>query len=123
MKRLLAAAGLALLLTGCIAHMTPYGVSIEPLADFFLVGPPVVVEAPPAYRPQPLPPVVVVPDRSVYFYGSNYYYYWGDSWYWSRQQRGPWHPLQRNYYPSRVERRDDRRGHDDRGRGGGLERR
>lgn len=123
MKRLLGVAGIALLLAGCIAHMTPYGMTIEPLTDIFLVGPPVVVAPPPAYNVQPLPPVVVVPDRSVYYYGSTYYYYWGDSWYWSNQNRGPWHPLRREYWPPRVERRD--RGYDNRGRGGGggLERR
>ncbi len=117
MKRLLAVAA-ALALSGCIAHMTPYGVSIEPLADVYLLGPPVVVAPPSPAVVQPLPPVVIVPDRSVYYYGSLYYYFWGDSWYWGRERRGPWHPLQREYWPARMERRDY-----DRGPGGGPERR
>jgi hypothetical protein len=105
----------ALAVSGCVAHMTPYGVSIEPLADIYVAGPPVVVEPPPSVVFRPLPPVVVVPDRRVYRYDNRYYYYWGDSWYWGREQRGPWYPLERRYWPPRVERRD--RG------GGGFERR
>ena len=115
MKRLFAAAML-IGLAGCVAHVTPHGTYIEPLADIFLVGPPVVVQAPSPIVVQPLPPVVVVPDRSVYFYGSSYYYYWGDSWYWSREKRGPWHPLRRDYWPSRVEHHDRGR---HQGKGGG----
>lgn len=115
---------LALALCGCLARMTPYGFSIEPLADILLIGPPVVVEPPSQVVVQPLPPVVVVPDRSVYYYNNLYYYYWGDSWYYGREHRGPWYPLQRQYWPSRLERRDyerGRRGHDR--QGGDMERR
>lgn len=119
MKRFLIAAATAVALAGCVAHVTPYGTYIEPLADIFLIGPPVIVQPPPSVVVRPLPPVVVVPDRSVYFYSDFYYYYWGDSWYWSRQQRGPWHPLRRELWPKRLE-----RGELDRGRGRGeLERR
>ena len=116
MKRLLAVA-LALALAGCLAHVTPQGPYIEPLGEIVVTGPPVVVASPPAVVVQPLPPVYVVPDRRVYFYGSSYYYYWGDSWYWGRDHRGPWHPLQRNYWPPRMEPHHDR--HDDRGKGRG----
>ncbi len=114
MKRLLSAA-LLLALIGCVAHVTPYGTYIEPLADIFIVGPPVVVAPPPqVVAPPPLPPVVVVPDRYVYYYGNTYYYYWGNSWYWGREKRGPWHPLSRDRWPSRMDRPP--RG----GRGGGY---
>ena len=116
MKRLLAAA-IVVALAGCVAHVGPYGTYIEPLADIFLVGPPVIVAPPPQVVVQPLPPVVVVPDRRIYHYNNSYYYYWGDSWYWGRDRRGPWHPLERKYWPPQVERRD--KGHDNRGRGGG----
>jgi len=121
-RRLIAAAA-GLALAGCIAHVSPGGgVYIEPLADFVLVGPPVVVAAPPAVAVQPLPPVTVVPDRSVYLYGGLYYYYWGDAWFWSRERRGPWHDLPRRYYPPQVQRRDlDRRGPGS--GGGGIHRR
>jgi hypothetical protein len=105
MKRLLVVL-IAVVLGGCVAHMTPYGVSIEPLADIYVVGPPVVAPSPPAVTIQPLPPVVVVPDRRVYSYGGNYYYFWGDAWYWGRDRRGPWHSLPRDRWPSRMERRD-----------------
>jgi hypothetical protein len=105
MKRLLVVA-FAVVLGGCVAHMTPYGLSIEPVPDVYVVGPPVVVEpAPPVVVP-PLPPVVVVPDRRVYFYSDFYYYLWGDAWYWGRERRGPWHPLPRDRWPSRMERRE-----------------
>jgi hypothetical protein len=104
MKRLLVLV-IAAALGGCVAHMTPYGVSIEPLPDLFLIGPPVVVAPPAGYAVQPLPPVVVVPDRSVYFYGDLFYYFWGDAWYWGSERRGPWHALPRDRWPSRMERR------------------
>jgi len=123
MKKLIIAAAAAVALSGCVAHVTPYGTYIEPLADIFLIGPPVVVQPPSSVVVQPLPPVVLYPDRSVYFYNDFYYYYWGDSWFWSRQQRGPWAPLRRELWPKRLERRDLDRGRD-RGRsGGGLDRR
>ena len=80
-----------------------------------VVAPPVEVEV------QPLPPVILVPDRSVYYYNNLYYYFWGDAWYYGRERRGPWHPLRREYWPPRVERRGDDRG--DRNRGEGWERR
>ena len=107
MKRWLVAV-IAFALPGCVAHMTPYGVSLEPLADVVLVGPPVVAPPPSQVVVRPLPPVVVVPDRRVYYYDSLYYYNWGDSWYYGRAKHGPWHPLRREYWPSRVERYDDR---------------
>jgi len=90
---------------GCAAYVTPAGTYIEPMPATVVIGPPVVVAPPPAVVLTPLPPVVVVPDRHLYYYGGNYYYYWGDSWYWSRQQRGPWHTLPRQHWPSKMQRR------------------
>jgi hypothetical protein len=116
MKRLFAAA-LALGLAGCYATATPYGVFIEPLADIVVTGPPVVVSSPPSVVFQPLPPVYVVPDRRVYRYDNHYYYYWGDSWYWGRDHRGPWHPLDRRYWPPRTE--PSHGHHDNHGKGKG----
>jgi hypothetical protein len=109
-------------LSGCVAQMTPYGVSIQPLLDVVLVGPPVVVPPPSQIVVQPLPPVVVVPDRRVYYYNNLYYYYWGESWYYGRAQRGPWHPLRRDYWPSRVEQYDGDHGGHGGGHGGGPKR-
>lgn len=114
MKRLLAAA-LGLGLAGCLAHVTPHGTYIEPLVDVVLVGPPVVVAPPPAITFRPLPPAWVVPDRHVYHYDNAYYYFWGDAWYWGRDRKGPWHALDRRYWPPRTERHRD---YDDHGRGG-----
>ncbi|HWR97316.1 MAG TPA: hypothetical protein VN317_02760 [Candidatus Methanoperedens sp.] len=114
MKRLFVVT-LVLALAGCLAHVTPYGTTIEPLFDVYITGPPVVVEPPPAVVFQPLPPAVYVPDRRVYYYNNYYYYYWGDSWYWGRDRRGPWHTLQRKYWPPRV---DPPRKGGSRGRGG-----
>jgi hypothetical protein len=116
MRRLLAIA-LVLGLAGCYATATPYGITIEPLADVTIVGPPVVVTTGPPVAVQPLPPVYVVPDRRVYYYNSAYYYYWGDTWYWGQHYKGPWHRLDRKYWPSRMEPRGG--GHDDHGRGRG----
>ncbi|HEY5999084.1 MAG TPA: hypothetical protein VI078_07240 [bacterium] len=116
MKRILAGA-LVLGLAGCYAAVTPQGTYIEPMVDFYLAGPPAVVVEPPGVAVAPLPPVYVVPDRRVYYYNNLYYYFWGDTWYWGRERRGPWHTLDRRYWPSRVEPRGDhRRDHDDRGR-------
>lgn len=120
MKRLLAAA-LAIGFTGCIAHVTPHGTYLEPLVDVFLIGPPSIVVSPGRIEIQPLPPVVVVPDRHVYYYGDAYYYFWGDAWYWGRNKSGPWHPLGREYWPPKMEQRSRDRGPG--GGGGGFQRR
>ena len=117
MKRPIVGLLLALGLAGCYATATPYGIYIEPLADITIVGPPVVVTTAPPVVVQPLPPVYTVPDRRVYYYNSSYYYYWGDSWYWGQKARGPWHRLDRRYWPSHMEPRGG--GHDDHGRGKG----
>ncbi len=99
---------------GCAAYVTPQGTYLEPY-PLVVIEPPVVVEAPPAVVVRPLPPVVVVPDRHLYFYNDFYYYNWDGGWYWSRNQRGPWHVLPRSHWPSRMEKRE--RGHE-RERGG-----
>jgi hypothetical protein len=118
MKRLLTVVA-AFALSGCVAHMSPYGISIEPMLDFVLVGPPIVVAPPPQVAVQPLPPVVVVPDRSVYSYNNLFYYFWADSWYWGRERGGPWHPLDRQYWPPRTELREPGRGNPPPGGGPG----
>lgn len=104
MKRLLVVV-IAVVLGGCMAHMTPHGLVIEPVPDIVVVGPPVVVPPPPAVVVPALPPVVVVPDRRVYRYNNLYYYFWGDAWYWGRERVGPWHPLPRDRWPRRMDRR------------------
>ncbi len=95
-----------LIVAGCVAYTTPSGTYIEPLPATVVIGPPVVVESPPAVEVRPLPPVVVVPDRQLYSYEGFYYYYWDNGWYWSREQRGPWHVLPRDRWPSKMERRE-----------------
>lgn len=100
-----------LITSGCAAYITPTGTYIEPLLAEIVIGPPVVVAPPPAYAVEPLPPVVVVPGRPLYFYRDSYYYYWDSSWYWSRHDRGPWHALPRERWPSRMERREHEREH------------
>ncbi len=103
-----------LVAAGCAAYVTPSGTYIEPLPETVVIGPPVVVESPPEAVVSPLPPVVVRPGRELYLYGGFYYYHWNDGWYWSREQRGPWHVLPRDRWPSRMERRE--RGEPDRER-------
>ncbi len=95
-----------LAVAGCAAYVTPSGTYIEPLPAAVVIGPPVVVESPPTVVVTPLPPVYVVPGRQLYYYGGFYYYYWDNGWYWSRQQRGPWHVLPREHWPPRMERRE-----------------
>ena len=108
MKNLLLAVTI-LATAGCAAYVTPQGTYIEPLFPPVVIGPPVIVAPPPAVVVRPLPPVVVVPGRHLYFYADFYYYNWGGGWYWSRDQRGPWHVLPRDRWPSRMEKRE--RGH------------
>jgi hypothetical protein len=116
MKRALIAL-VMLLAVGCVAHITPQGTYIEPLYPSIVIGPPVVVAPPPSVTVSPLPPVVVVPGRHLYYYGNAYYYNWEGRWYWGRNQRGPWHELPKDRWPSRQVPPD--RGRHDRGGGGG----
>ena len=121
MKRVLLLA-IILMVAGCIARVGPHGTYIEPLLPPVVIGPPVIVEPAPGFRVSPLPPVVVVPGRQLYFYNDYYYYNWEGGWYWSREQRGPWHVLPRDRWPSRMEQRDERRDHErerEHERGGG----
>lgn len=99
-----------LIVAGCAAYVTPSGTYIEPLPLGVVIGPPVIVAPPPGIAVEPLPPVVVVPGRRLYYNRGYYYYHWENGWYWSRQQRGPWHDLPRSHWPSKVERRE--RGYD-----------
>ena len=109
---------MALAVSACAAYVTPQGTYIEPLFPSVVIGPPVVAPPPSGIVVAPLPPVYVVPDRHLYFYGSFYYYNWQGGWYWSRHQQGPWHELPRDRWPSRVERRgyERDRGEHERGR-------
>jgi hypothetical protein len=99
-------------LFGCVAHVTPEGTYLEPLPTHIVVGPPVVVAPPPHVVVNPLPSVVVVPDRHIYFYGGMYYNYWDGIWYYGKRDKGPWHKLQKKYYPKRYKRHKARRKHD-----------
>lgn len=107
MRKLLIAL-IILTAAGCAAYVTPRGTVIEPLPLGIVIGPPVVVAPPPAVVVSPLPPVVVVPDRHIYYYNNYYYYHWEGGWYWSREQRGPWHELPRKYWPPRAQERRER---------------
>ena len=109
------------LLAGCVATVTPEGTYLEPLPATIIVGPPVIGPTEPYATLRPLPSVWVHPDRRVYSYSGLYYYYWGDTWYYSDRERGPWHHLPKKYYPQhyrqyehrdRDQRRDDFRDRD-----------
>ncbi len=79
---------------------------MQPLPAGLMVGPPIVESAPPAVlvnSVRPLPPVLLVPGRNLYFYGSIYYYYWDEDWFFSRNRTGPWYLLAKKNYPARVE--------------------
>jgi hypothetical protein len=123
MSKLLKVMILAVLFSGCVAHVTPEGTYIEPLPSTIIVGPPVVETPPPGLVVSPLPPVFLVPDRHLYQYRNMYYNYWGGEWYYGKRDRGPWYRLPKEYYPKNYKHRDgdsDRdRGRDrDRDRGG-----
>jgi len=118
MKRLLIAA-VIFAFAGCAAYVGPQGTYIEPLIPPIVIGPPMVVAPPPGVIVSPLPPVYIVPGGSLYYYDNFYYYSWQGGWYWSRHQKGPWHDLPRDRWPSRMENRG--RGHE-RGEHGERER-
>ncbi len=101
---------IVLLAAGCAAYVTPSGTYIEPLPEEVVIGPPVVEAPPPGIVIEPLPPVVVVPGRQLYYNRGFYYYNWEGDWYWSREQRGPWHELPKSHWPSRTEQRERERG-------------
>jgi hypothetical protein len=114
MSKLLKVMILAVLLSGCVAHVTPEGTYIEPLPSTIVVGPPVVEMPPPGLVVSPLPPVFLVPDRHLYQYRNMYYNYWGGEWYYGKRDRGPWYRLPKEYYPKNYKHRD---GDSDRERG------
>jgi hypothetical protein len=101
---------------GCAAYVTPSGTYIEPLFPPIVIGPPVVVAPPPGFAVRPLPPVIVRPGRHLYFYDKFYYYNWDGGWYWSREQRGPWHVLPKDRWPRKMERREHEPGGPRKGR-------
>jgi len=116
MNRLFIALFFSFLIVGCAAYITPEGTYLEPLPAAVVIGPPVVVDPPPYFSVRPLPPVVLYPDRHIYFYNNIYYYQYGRDWYYGEHDRGPWHRLPEKYHPPRsrsYERdrddRDDRR--------------
>lgn len=111
MRKILLIATFALLIGGCVAHVTPEGTYLEPLPATVVVGPPVVIAAPPHIVVRPLPPVLLVPKRHIYYYERTYYNYWDGGWYYSDRERGPWHKLPRKHYPKRYKDHDrhDRR--------------
>lgn len=104
MNKLLMTIVVSLLLLGCAAYITPEGAYLEPLPATIVIGPPVVVAPPPYITVRPLPPVVLFPDRHIYFYGGFYYYYWDGGWFYGERDRGPWHRLPGKFYPPRMRR-------------------
>ncbi len=79
---------------------------MQPLPAGLMVGPPIVESKPPASLAaavRPLPPVLVVPGRNLYLYGSVYYYYWEGDWFFSHNRTGPWYVLSKKNYPAHVE--------------------
>lgn len=94
----------SILFFGCAAYVTPEGTYLEPLPATIVIGPPAVAPPPPGIIVRPLPPVVLYPDRHIYFHGGLYYYFWDGGWFYSDRDRGPWHRLHKNYYPPRVRR-------------------
>jgi len=114
MNKILAVTIFLVLVAGCVAHVTPEGTFLEPLPGAVVLGPPVVVEPSHHIALRPLPPVMLVPDRHIYFHDNLYYYYWGKTWYYGEKERGPWHRLPREYYPREHRERD--RSRDDRQR-------
>ncbi len=109
MKNIILAAAV-LAAVGCAAYVTPSGTYIEPVPAEVVIGPPEVEASPPGVVVEPLPGVVVVPGRRLYYNQGFYYYNWEHGWYWSRERRGPWHDLPRSHWPSRVERRGEEHG-------------
>ena len=112
MNKILAAVIFLVLVAGCVAHVTPEGTYLEPLPLSVVIGPPVIVEPPRNIALSPLPPVMLEPQRHVYYYNNLYYYYWDNSWYYGQKDRGPWHRLPREYYPKQYRDRDGDRDRD-----------
>jgi hypothetical protein len=100
MKKLLRASALGLLLA--LAHAAPAAadIYIEPLSVTVTIGVPTVVVAPAVVVEKvPALPAVYVSPGGIYFYSGFYYYYYGDVWYFSEKQTGPWHKLPPGHYP------------------------
>ncbi len=78
---------------------------MKPLPAGLMVGPPMVESVPPAgllHAVKPLPPVLLIPGRNLYFFGTVYYYYWDGDWFFSRNRSGPWYLLARRFYPDQA---------------------
>jgi hypothetical protein len=116
MDKILAAIIFAVLVAGCVAHVTPEGTYLEPIPMSVVVGPPVIVDPPRHIALRPLPPVIVERNRHIYSHNNLYYYYWDNAWYYGERERGPWHKLPREYYPKKYKDRGDRERDRDRDR-------
>ena len=55
---------------------------------------------------RPLPFVVVVPERRLYFHNNLDHHYWDYLWYYGERERGPWQKPPREYYPGQYRERD-----------------
>ncbi len=78
---------------------------IKPLPAGLMVGPPMVESAPPdalQHAVKSLPPVLLMPGRNLYFFGTVYYYYWDGDWFFSRNRTGPWYLLSKQFYPAET---------------------
>ena len=108
MKRVFLYASL-IFLAGCV-YSAPEPVYyestyLEPLPSSLMVEPPrKVTEAPPELekRTDRLPPVIVIPGRSLYFYNELYYYHVDGEWYFAKERGGPWYRLKSQYYPEET---------------------
>jgi hypothetical protein len=116
MKKILAVIIFSFLIAGCVAHVTPEGTYLEPLPLSIVLGPPIIVEPSHRVALRPLPPIVVEPERHIYYYNNLYYYYWDNLWYYGERERGPWHKLPREYYPRQYRERGRDRDRDQRQR-------
>src|SRR4030042_4446715 len=96
---------IGLLLFGCAAQVTPDGTYLEPLPATIIIGPPVIVAPPLHIVLEPLPPVVLYPDRHVYPYHGLYYYNWKGVWYYGEHKKGPGKKFPKKYYPPRKGKR------------------
>ena len=98
-----------LLLTGCV-YSAPEPVYyerayLEPLPASLVIGPPERVPDPSPElekKTGPLPPVLVIPGRNLYFHRELYYYRSNSEWYFSTDRAGPWYRLKSDYYPKET---------------------
>lgn len=78
---------------------------IKPLPAGLMVGPPMIENTPPAdimHAVKPLPPVLLMPGRNLYLFGTVFYYYWDGDWFFSQNRSGPWYLLSKKFYPAET---------------------